>query len=386
MSLDILIFFGGVLFIFSLPGTVEIFMLTVFGNLTPPKLKSKSNKLNICVVIPAHDEELNVVNSIKSLFACEIKQHQLTVVVIADNCSDNTAVVAKDVGARVLERTNLKCRGKGAALNFAFQALMKERFDAYIILDADTVVQQNFIVEFAKLFQAGADAVQCRYLVANPDASLRTRLMNLALLAMHVLRPRGRSQLGISCGVFGNGFGLTRQTLIDVPYLADSVVEDLEYHISLVRAEKTVVFANQTTVWAEFPAGGKSAETQRSRWEGGRLRIIRENAFLLFKKILKGDFYLIEPLLELLTLPLAFHATLLCLMLLIPNAFLHSYAVFSFGVIGFYILSAIYIAGSKKDLIALLGVPFYIIWKITKLGRILQTSDKNTKWVRTARK
>jgi hypothetical protein len=89
---------------------------------------------------------------------------------------------------------------------------------------------------FASCFAGGADAVQCRYTTLNVDASLRTRLMNVSLMAFNALRPRGRSAMGLSAGILGNGFALSAETLRPVPYTADSVVEDLEYHLLLGRA------------------------------------------------------------------------------------------------------------------------------------------------------
>lgn len=378
---------GVVLAASSLPGTIELLLLTIFGLLLPSRSTKiiLKERLKIAVVIPAHNEELSITKAIKSILNCET-EHEVKIVVIADNCNDRTGKLAQSVGARVIERTDLKNRGKGPALNFAFQDLLKEGFDAFIMLDADTVVEPNFITGFARLFQSGADAAQCRYLVTNPNDSTRTRLMNLALLAMHVLRPRGRSRLNISCGIFGNGFGLTRKTLEETPYLADSIVEDLEYHLALVQAGKKVRFVNDATVRAEFPAGGKGLNTQRSRWEGGRLRIVLDKVPFLFREIIKGNFRFIEPLLELLTLPLAFHVLLLAIILTIPVLYVRIYAAAALGVVLLYILSAIIIAGEKRDLFTLLLVPFYVVWKIGRLGGILKTSKKETRWVRTARK
>ena len=378
---------GVVLLVLSLPGTVELLLLTVFGLLPLRKTKSAAARpLKIAVIIPAHDEELHIEKAIKSLLSCDPVKQILTVVVTADNCSDRTAALAGKAGACVLERNDLKNRGKGPALNFAFRHLEKERYDAFIVIDADTVVERNFIAEFNRFFQAGAEAVQCRYLVANPDVSPRTRLMDLALQSMHVLRPRGRSRMSVSCGIFGNGFGLTRDTLEAVPYLADSIVEDLEYHIALVQAGKKVHFINGTTVRAEFPAGGKGMDTQRSRWEGGRLRVALDKSPLLLKEIMKGNFRLIEPLLELLTLPLAYHVLLLTATLIIPVLFIRIYAIAAFGIVMIHILTAIIIGGEVRGLFTLLFVPFYIIWKISRLSGILKTSNKKASWKRTTRK
>lgn len=127
----------------------------------------------------------------------------------------------------MLVRNDLEVRGKGFALEFAFGILLDEGFDAMVVVDADTTVEPGFLATIEGCLAQGADAVQCRYSVLNPEASMRTRLMNVALLAFNVLRPRGRERLGLSVGILGNGFALTSDTLRTVPYHTHSVVEDL---------------------------------------------------------------------------------------------------------------------------------------------------------------
>src|SRR5262249_22466160 len=146
-------------------------------------------------------------------------------------------------GAIVLERNDLSARGKGYALAHAFQRLMSEPWDAFLVVDADTLVSTNLIDECAELIEGGAEAVQARYLVRNPDDGPRTRLLNVALLACNHIRPKGRDRLGLSCGLYGNGFALNRSCLEQIPYHAFSIVEDLEYHLRLVLNGVSVRYA-----------------------------------------------------------------------------------------------------------------------------------------------
>src|SRR5262249_19394293 len=149
-------------------------------------------------VVPAHDEEAGIERCVRGLLYCDNTEGEFSVVVIADNCADRTADRAREAGARALVRDDKERRGKGYALGFAFTRLIAEGYDAFLVIDADTVVESNLITEFRRLFASGADAIQSRYTVNNPEASLRTRLMNVALLAFNVLRPRGRDHLGFS--------------------------------------------------------------------------------------------------------------------------------------------------------------------------------------------
>jgi glycosyltransferase involved in cell wall biosynthesis len=166
----------------TFPGTVELALLTA-GGLLPLRRGSTSAGGEFClaVVIPAHNEERHIARAVRSLLAADRTGLEVTVVVIADNCDDNTAEVAGQAGARVLQRRSATARGKGYALDFAFRALLAEGHDAFLIIDADSEVSSNLLMEAASLLRNQADAVQCRYLVRNAGSTVRTRLMNIAL-------------------------------------------------------------------------------------------------------------------------------------------------------------------------------------------------------------
>jgi len=389
-SLTILMAVVGVgLALLTLPGTVELLLLTVGGILPVRRSSTETNvgaRLRLAIVAPAHNEAAGIQRCVRSLLGCEPAGDNFAVVVVADNCTDNTAALAQEAGARVLVRCNTEQRGKGYALDFAFHSLLAKGYDAFIVVDADTLVDPNLTVEFRRLFAAGADAIQCRYTVNNAEASLRTRLMSIALFAFNILRPRGRDRWGLSAGLLGNGFGLTRQTLLAIPYTAVSVVEDLEYHLRLVRAGRRVRFADAVTVKADMPAGGRGAKTQRARWEGGRLRMAAQAAPSLLKEILGGRIRLIEPLLELLLLPLAFHVVILLATLALPFAATRVYAVVGLGVVALHIVAAILVGGGgAKGFAALAAAPFYVVWKLMLIPATLRTARKDAEWVRTER-
>lgn len=380
----------------TLPGTIELLMVTIggvwgYGRRRRPYEESPSSVFRIAVVIPAHNEELLIQRCVRSLLACELVEAE-GIVVVADNCTDATAERAREAGARVLIRQNLEQRGKGYALAFAFTQLQAERegssdrWDAYAVVDADTVVEPNFLRECRRLFAAGADAVQVRYFVRNAADSLRTRLMRVALLAFNALRPRGRVWWGFSAGICGNGFALTKKAVRAVPYDAQSIVEDLEYHLRLVRAGRRVSFSDETTVWADMPATGAAVATQRARWEGGRLRVLRETGLSMLRAICAGQYALIEPLLDLLLLPLAFHVALMLVALSLPVEAIHWYGVVGLSVVALHIVAALATGGGTwRDLQALVVAPGYIVWKLLLLPALIRAAQPETVWVRTAR-
>lgn len=338
-------------------------------------------KSPLVVIIPAHNEEAGIQETIESIAQCSFG----TVVVIADNCTDHTAEIAKSCGVRVLERNDPEKRGKPYALSFALSLLLTEDFDFFVFVDADTVVEKNFISTLLEEFALGAEAVQVRYAQRQSHPSFPKRLLDIAFTASNTLKPLGRQYWGLSCGILGNGFALTRQTLLKAPLQTTSLVEDLVYHTELVRQGIFVTYTTKTTVRAVIPLHKEAATTQHSRWMAGRLAAIKTQVPLLFAEALRGRASLIEPLLDLLLLPLALHALLiLCLFFLSPPA-LQGYAIFAAGAIAIYCLVALYIRREGwRDWAALCLGPLYILWKISLIPHIIQTL-KTSLWVRTDR-
>lgn len=383
--MEFLVFIGLLLsiclIILTLPGNIELLWLTIGGILSPRPLPLPQTTLqHIAILIPAHNESADIVRCIKSVQQCDLPDTPYSIYVIADNCSDDTAAQAQAAGASVIIRQDDTKRGKGYALDYAFEQLFNQAIDTALIIDADTVVEANFIRACEQVFMAGAGALQCRYIVNNPYASLRTRLMHIALLAFNVLRLRGRERWHLSVGISGNGFGVRKSTIQSVPYCASSVVEDLEYHLALVRAGIRVWLVDNTTVRADMPTNASGSETQRARWEGGRLRMMRENIPRLTQAVFKGQWHLLEPLLDLLLLPLALHVLLLSL--LIPQI----YALLGLSIVGFHVLAAIKIGGGHWRDVATLGIaPFYILWKLIQIPRLLRAARKGAQWIRTER-
>lgn len=384
-----LLVLGALVALASLPGTLELATLTFAGLLPvrrPKENAEAGDDLKLVALVPAHDEQDGIARCVESLKACEPASDRFKVVVVADNCSDETAARARAAGADVLERHDQEKIGKGHALEWAFTQVIDAGAEVVIVIDADTMVEPNLVSAMRRRFAAGADAVQARYGVLNAGESVRTRIMNVALLAFNVLRPRGRDRLGLSVGILGNGFALSRATVLAVPYDAHSVVEDLEYHLSLVRADRRVEFADETTVRADMPAGGRGVETQRARWEGGRLRMIRETVPALLAEVAGGTPRLAEPLFELLLLPLAFHVALLLAALVIPSAPSQLYALFGLIVVGLHVLAGILVGGGgPRDVLVLFAAPLYVLWKLGLSRAIAKASRQEADWVRTER-
>jgi cellulose synthase/poly-beta-1,6-N-acetylglucosamine synthase-like glycosyltransferase len=389
-----IIHFIGLLFaLISLPGTLELSLLTlaaIFSGQSFKKSDAKSNleqsALKIAVVMPAHNEAAGIAKCIASVQrSAEFVDH-FDIIVIADNCTDDTAEKARQAGARVLVRNNPDQRGKGFALDYAFQTLWPENHQGFLVLDADSRVDVNLLMAFKEKLAEGWDAVQCRYRIANPEATTRTQLQYLAGLAFNELRLLGRETLGVSVGILGNGFMLSRATLEKVPYQATSITEDLEYHLRLVQAGFRVHFLPTTLVYADAPCQDANAQTQRSRWEGGRLRMIIEHSPGLTRALVGGQWRMLEPLAELWLLPLGFHVILLFLALLAGDVSVCYYAIGAFTMLGIHVLAAIFMnGGGWREIKVLFMVPAYVLWKLRLLPSLWRSASNSTAWQRTGR-
>ncbi len=193
-------------------------------------------EIRLAVVVPAHNEEGMIESTIRSL---RVSGPDTPIYVVAHNCTDATAEIATDAGARVLVLSNPRLRGKGAALRHGFATSFAEGSNAVLVVDADSKVSANLIEATRLKLAEGAEATQSRYelkLAADQAYKPMARLRALAFRGMNVLRAKGRAGLGFSTGIFGNGFSLTAEALQRVPFDADSIAEDVEFHTRLVSA------------------------------------------------------------------------------------------------------------------------------------------------------
>ena len=339
----------------------------------------------LVILVPSHNEEASIGRCVDSLRASA--GDAATILVIAHNCVDATAQRAAAGGAKVLVLDDPARRGKGHALTAGFAAaLTAYGADAVMVIDADSTVSAGLVDEVRSAL-ARSQGVQCRY--ESQAASVRparARLRALAFRCMNVVRPLGRHRLGLSSGIFGNGFALRADVLERVPYSAFSVVEDLEFHLALVTAGIATEFLPSARVLAAVPEGATGEQVQSARWEGGRFCMLRTRGPALVLEVLRGRLTLLEPLLDLLSLPLGFAAFLLCMIALLPSGVFRMYALWGALVMSLHLAIGLALGPDPMaELRALSGVPFYILRKISLLPRTLRTSRNQADWVRTTR-
>ncbi|MEO7330191.1 MAG: glycosyltransferase family 2 protein, partial [Minicystis sp.] len=352
-------------------------------------------ELRFAVVVPAHDEAAGIAATVKSLRALDYPPSLYRIVVVADNCKDDTAERARAAGAEVLVREDPVRRGKGYALAHGFERVLRgSEIDAVVVVDADTVVSPNLLRAFAARLDAGASAIQSDYVVRNPAASWRTLLMTIALATVNTLRSLARERLSVSVGLKGNGMCFTASLLRAVPHDAFSIVEDLEYGIRLGELGHRVHFAGEAQVSGEMPTGEQSSRTQRNRWEEGRTQMIQLHALrLLLEGLRRPSRICLDLALDLLVPPLA---TLLALtttglvaslaISLATGQLLTATWLWLGCALGLclYALRGFQLSGTGvRGLLALAHVPAYVVWKLALLVR--RPAQPSGAWVRTAR-
>lgn len=238
-------------------------------------------KVSFAVVVPAHNEESTISETIKSLKQIDYPSDRFQIVVIADNCSDNTISVVRNHGVRCIQRFNSSLLGKGEALKYAFKVLVHESFQAIVVIDADTFANQDLLERMNFKLLSGFHIVQARYGVTNPDETSLTYLFAVGNTLENDLFLSGRQNLGLSSMLRGNGMCFDIRVLKDCPWEACSVVEDTEFTLQLLRKGLRVHFAPEIEVRAPLPSTLEQASSQRIRWSSGNSRLGRLQGFRL---------------------------------------------------------------------------------------------------------
>ncbi len=378
-------------------------LLSISAALTTKKCKTRdtagassaSSRLNFAILIPAHNEEAMLGTLLESLADLAYAKDHYAVYVVADNCTDTTAELARATGwVHVYERFDQDKRGKGYALKWLLQKLEEDRliYDAYVFLDADSVVEPTFLQAMNRELVRGAQALQACHTVLNVTESPSTALRWVALTLINYVRPLGKSGLGFSSTLTGNGMCFSRALLLRHPWQAFSLTEDCQYYLTLVQHGERIHFVPETLVRSVMPTTFKQMRTQDIRWESsaGGQPAWRIALRLLGAGLRYRDLRRIEAIAELLTPPLSLLVSWCLLTLLasllvwFPLGLLFSLILIG-GLIG-YVGTALYLVRPPRSVyLALLYAPGFMVWKIW-VYFVLNRSKKHTsQWVRTSR-
>jgi 1,2-diacylglycerol 3-beta-glucosyltransferase len=347
------------------------------------------------IIIPAHNEELFLDRLLKSINKQEYPSGMIKTIVVADNCSDNTARIGAESGALVLERKDNQHRGKGYAIKFALEKAIISEYDAIFIIDADSIINNDLLMQLNKAQRNGDKIIQCYNGVANPDHSWFTRLLDVSRTIGNEIYHPGKQKLGLSSYLMGNGMCFSSDILMKYGWDAFTVGEDWEYYAKLVQAGEMVSFANKARVYHQESSSLKQATSQRMRWSSGRFAVAWKYGIGLFlgglaeRNLRKVDA----------SLPLIFPNPSLGINITITGFILSSlpaiisndykYLVWFSSLVLLQIIifmaGILYTRNKLKNLLSLFAAPLFLIWKLG-VDFLSALGKGRKKWVRTDRK
>lgn len=344
------------------------------------------------VLVPAHNEASGIGATLKTLLPQLTAQDRL--VVIADNCDDETAEEARKFGATAIERHEPDLRGKGYALDYGLRFIAQDPPSVVVVVDADCVVHPGTIDRIARLAAALARPVQAAYLLnqsANPGP--KDAVSALAFMVKNLVRPKGLDRLGLPCLLTGTGMAFPWSVIREVSLASSNIVEDMQLGLDLAMAGHAPVFAKDALVTGLLPGQKHAAKSQRTRWEHGHLQTLLTQVPQLLKASLSQKrFELFAIALDLCVPPLS--------LLVMMWAAAMGGAILAGGLGASWIptlllameglLLTISIVGAwagfgraSLPVLTLLAIPLYILWKIPLYFAFLV--QPQTKWIRTER-
>ncbi|HEY8085480.1 MAG TPA: glycosyltransferase family 2 protein [Methylophilaceae bacterium] len=383
-----------VLLLLAIP--VVLFVLEILVSLLPyrhPSLQEHHRWPSLAVLIPAHNEQQGIAHTIRSVQAQLDEGDRM--IVIADNCTDETAAVARKHGATVIERTDPTRRGKGYALDFGVRYLEQDSPpEVVIIIDADCMLQQDCLTLLAVDAMHKNRPVQgLNLVVAAAGAGLKTKIAEFALVVKNQARALGYHRLGLPCQLMGTGMAFPWQLIRQADLANGHIVEDLKLGLEFASQGMAPVLCPEAVVRSLFPLNRAGLNSQRTRWEHGHLgMMIKEGPRMIVKSIRDFNPATLAMALDMMVPPLALLALIVLAVALFSGVMMiatHQYLPWSAGLLLPLLLgSAVILAWARfgrgiLTLSDLAYVPVYMLEKIPLYCRFLV--KRQVEWVRSQR-
>jgi 1,2-diacylglycerol 3-beta-glucosyltransferase len=356
------------------------------------RARTQDSLPRIAVLVPAHNEAAGITTTVRDLLDSRYPRRAFEVIVIADNCTDETASRARSAGAIVLERYDDSRRGKGQALDWATRERAKDllEYDIVAFVDADMYVDPDFLSSVAGHFaDPETQAVQGRYVIANPEASWLTSLGFMSFAVVNHVRPAGRTFLGGTAGLKGSGMAFRRDLICRTGWPAGSIAEDVEFGMQLLFEGVRVKYAPDAIVRSDLPIALESARVQQARWEGGNVTVRGKYLWQTLRAFLRSPrLATADALLDLLVPPLTIVVALsvtgasLAYVLAGPPAWL--FAIPLLTIAAATALGMAQLKPPPRTYLHILLAPAFLAWKLALLTQIA-VRPRETQWRRTPR-
>lgn len=259
----------------------------------------------IAVLVPAHNESAGLVGTLNDIKAQLRPEDQ--VLVVADNCTDDTAAVAARLGADVIERFDRSKVGKGYALDFGIRHLSLDPPGIVIVIDADCRLADGTLANLsATCWQSGRPAQALDLMTAPQKAKPDIQFAEFAWRVKNWVRPLGLKNLSLPCQLMGTGMAFSWSVIRSAEIASGQIVEDLHLGLDLAAAGYPALFCPSALVTSQFPDSGAAANAQRQRWEHGHLHtIFTVVPRFLMRSLIRRDVNLLALTLDLSVPPLS---------------------------------------------------------------------------------
>lgn len=274
------------------------------------KTSIEPSRQRVAVLIPAHNESTAIIPTIRSITPQLQEGDRL--LVVADNCTDNTAEIARQEGAEVVIRIEPEHRGKGYALDWGVKYLAQYSPDTVVFIDADCVLAPGSLDHLRAAAQHYGRPVQALDLMLAPThSSVKMRFAQFAWAIKNHARPLGYFNLGLPCQLMGTGMAIPSKILSNMSIASGHITEDLQLGLRLTEKGFPPTFCPEALVTSMFPSDSTSQLTQRTRWERGHLSLIFDTGLhYLVKAIKNRDLKLLAMVIDLCVPPLTLLAAL----------------------------------------------------------------------------
>lgn len=280
--------------VFTLCYAYQFFYIFI-GLLKKPKTFTASCNHRYAVVISARNERDVIAQLIESIKSQRYPSELVDIFVIADNCTDDTAKIAEQAGAIVYERFNKKQVGKGYALDWMFNIIERDyqdkNYEAFMIFDADNLLDQNYIMEMNKVFDQGYRIITSYRNSKNFGSNWISAGYSLWFLREAKFLNNSRMQLHTSCAISGTGFLVSAEIIhANGGWIHHLLTEDIEFTVDSVIHGETIGYCAEAILYDEQPTLFRQSYRQRLRWAKGFYQVFAKYGGQLFKGILRGSF------------------------------------------------------------------------------------------------
>ena len=268
------------------------FLYVIVSLMKKDKPHQETKAHRFAVLIAARNEETVINHLIDSINTQTYDQGEVTVFVVADNCTDQTAACARKMGAIVYERFDQTKIGKGHAMEFLLNQMEKDYapFDGYFVFDADNVLDQNYILEMNKTFSDGYDIITSYRNSKNYGDNWISSGYAIWFLWESEFLNRGRMLLGTSCAVSGTGFFFSRRIIEKYGgWKFFLLTEDIQFTVDNVLSGEKIGYCRQAMLYDEQPVKFQQSFRQRMRWAKGFFQVFHRYGLDLFKGSLQRN-------------------------------------------------------------------------------------------------